>query len=429
MALWVWSFTTGFPFDARYLIQHPAWLLAVPLWLFVIAPTRAWHAAHALDRTLSGLLSAAGVVLAVYVVFYFYAPPAAVARLPALYFVWEAVLLTAGWRLTYLFVVRRGAFSRRAVIVGDGARARAAIDVMGHVARDTVIVGVVSDGDGRTFVGTVQSHPLSDLKSLVSQGVAEIVLALDGVPSAELSEQLLGLQESGLDVVPFAAEYEQRFQRVPVDHLDPDWAFTSLPEWVRTRDASRLAKRVMDVVGGLIGVVILAVLTVPVAVAIWLDSGGPIFYRQQRIGRAGRRFDVLKFRTMRVGAEVDGAQWAKADDPRTTRAGRWLRRARLDEWPQVLNILRGDMSLVGPRPERPEFAEQLGREIPFYRTRLMVEPGLTGWAQVNADYGDSMEGQARKLEYDLYYIKHRSLLFDVWILLRTIGTVVGLRGR
>jgi lipopolysaccharide/colanic/teichoic acid biosynthesis glycosyltransferase len=132
---------------------------------------------------------------------------------------------------------------------------------------------------------------------------------------------------------------------------------------------------------------------------------------------------------MRVGAEIDGAQWATADDPRATGVGRWLRRARLDEWPQVLNILRGEMSLVGPRPERPEFAEQLGREIPFYRTRLMVEPGLTGWAQVNADYGDSMGGQARKLEYDLYYIKHRSLSFDVWILLRTIGTVVGLRGR
>ena len=140
---------------------------------------------------------------------------------------------------------------------------------------------------------------------------------------------------------------------------------------------------------------------------------------------------MLKIRTaspIRVGAETNGARWASADDPRTTRIGRWLRRARIDEWPQVINVLRGDMSLVGPRPERPEFTEQLGRAIPFYRSRLMVQPGLTGWAQVNADYGDSVEGQARKLEYDLYYLKHRSLAFDAWILLRTIGTVLGLGG-
>lgn len=428
MALWVWSFTTGFPFDARFVIGRPAWLLAVPLWLFVIAPTRTWHSAHAPNRTVTGLLSAAGVALAAYVVFYFYAPPVSVARLPALYFVWEAVLLTAGWRLIYLFVLGRGAFTRRTVIIGSGARARAAVDLMGRVARDTSVAAVVSDGEGQT-AGDLHARPLTDLDALITQGIVEIVIALDAPPSAALSERLLRLQERGLDVVPFAAEYEQRFQRVPIDHLDPDWAFTSLPEWVRTRDASRIAKRAMDLAGGLIGVVVLIILAIPIAAAIWLDSGRPVLYRQQRVGRGGRRFDVLKFRTMRVGAEPGGAQWATPGDPRTTRVGRWLRRARLDEWPQVLNILRGDMSLVGPRPERPEFAEQLGREIPFYRTRLMVQPGLTGWAQVNADYGDSVGGQARKLEYDLYYIKHRSLVFDAWILLRTIGTVLGLRGR
>jgi exopolysaccharide biosynthesis polyprenyl glycosylphosphotransferase len=429
MALWVWSFTTGFPFNAQYIVQRPAWLLAVPLWLSVIAPTRTWHAAHALSRTLTGLLSAAGVVLAVYVIFYFYAPPAAVARLPALYFVWEAVLLTAGWRLIYLFVLGRGAFSRRTVIVGSGARARAALEIMGRVARDTVVAAVVSDRPDQANAD-FPVRPCSDLDALVTQeGVVEIVIALDTPPSPALSEQLLRLQERGLEVVPFAAEYEQRFQRVPIDHLDADWAFTSLPEWVRTRDASRLAKRAMDLAGGLIGVVMLVVIAIPITIAVWLDSGRPILYRQQRVGRGGRRFIVLKFRTMRVGAEADGAQWAASGDPRRTRVGRWLRRARLDEWPQFFNVLRGDMSLVGPRPERPEFADSLSDRIPFYRTRLMVQPGLTGWAQVNADYGDSVEGQARKLEYDLYYIKHRSLLFDLWILVRTVSTVLGLGGR
>ena len=429
VALRVWSVTTGFPFDVQFVSEHAAWLFAVPLWLAVTAPTRTWHAAQALDRTITGLLSASAVLLALYAALYFYAPPAALARLPALYFIWEAVLLTAGWRLTYLFVLGRGTFSRRAVIVGQGARARAARELIDQVARDTVIVAVVSDSDRPLEAGSQGTRPLADLDALVEQGIAEIVLALDEAPSPALSARLLRLQERGLDVVPFAAEYEQRLQRVPIDHLDPDWAFTSLPEWVRTRDASQLAKRVLDFTGALAGAVVLLLLAVPVAAAIWLDSGRPIFYRQQRIGRSGRRFDVFKFRTMHVGAEAEGAQWASADDPRTTRVGRWLRRARLDEWPQVLNILRGDMSLVGPRPERPEFAERLGAEIPFYRTRLMVRPGLTGWAQVNAGYGDSVGGQAQKLEYDLYYIKHRSLLFDLWIVLRTIGTVLGLRGR
>jgi exopolysaccharide biosynthesis polyprenyl glycosylphosphotransferase len=428
VALRMWSITTGFPFSLRFIVEHAAWLIAVPLWLAVTGPTRAWNSAHALPRTVGGLLSAAGALAAFYVILYFYAPPSALARLPALYFLWEAVLLTVAWRLIYLFVLGRGAFTRRAVIVGDGTRAKAAREFLQREARDTVVVGFVSDGEQVGSIDGETIRPLSALDGLIDEGIAEVVLAIDRTPSPLLSERLLRLQERGLDVVPFAAEYEQRLQRVPIDHVDSDWAFQSLPEWVRARDASRLAKRVVDIAGSLVGMVIFAVLVVPVSIAVLIDDGRPVFFRQQRIGRGGKRFDVVKFRTMRVGAEAEGARWASPDDPRTTRVGRWLRRARLDEWPQVVNVLRGDMSLVGPRPERPEFTEQLGRTIPFYRSRLMVQPGLTGWAQVNADYGDSLEGQARKLEYDLYYLKHRSLPFDAWILLRTVGTVIGLRG-
>jgi exopolysaccharide biosynthesis polyprenyl glycosylphosphotransferase len=428
VALRLWSITNGFPFDARFVAEHAAWLLAVPLWLAVTAPTRAWNSAHALPRIAARLLSAAGVLAAFYIVLYFYAPPSALARLPALYFLWEAVLLTMGWRLVYLFVLGRGALTRRTVIVGDGPRARAARDLLQHEARDTVVVGFVSDGEQPGQIDGVAVRPLSALAGLAEEGIAEVVLATDRIPSPGLSEQLLRLQEYGLEVVPFASEYEQRLQRVPIEHVDSDWAFQSLPEWVRARDASQLAKRLVDIAGSAAGIAILAVLVIPVSIAILLDDGRPVFFRQQRIGRGGKRFDVIKFRTMRSGAEADGARWASSDDPRTTRVGRWLRRARIDEWPQVINVLRGDMSLVGPRPERPEFTEQLGRAIPFYRSRLMVQPGLTGWAQVNADYGDSVEGQARKLEYDLYYIKHRSLAFDAWVVLRTVGTVLGLRG-
>jgi exopolysaccharide biosynthesis polyprenyl glycosylphosphotransferase len=420
MALWVWSLTTGFSFGWSFVLEHREWLLAAPAWVGVIAGTRAWHVAHAVESTVRGLMSAAGVMLAGYIVIYFYAPPVTLARLPALYFLWDAVLLTLGWRLIYLFVIGRGSLSRRAIVVGNGPKAQAAIALLDQNVRDTEVVGTFADA------------PADDgaaIESLLQSGVSEVVLALDAAPSAAMSTWLLRLQEHGIDVVPFAVEYEQRLQRVPIHHLDADWAFTSLPEWVRLRDASLLAKRLVDVIGAMAGGAILAALAGPVALAIWLDGGFPIIFRQRRLGKGGHRFDIFKFRTMAVDAEAGGAQWAAHDDPRVTRVGRWLRRARLDEWPQIVNVFRGDMSLVGPRPERPEFAERLGESIPFYHSRLTVRPGLTGWAQINTDYGDSLDGQARKLEYDLYYIKHRSLLFDLWIVLRTMGTVLGLGGR
>jgi lipopolysaccharide/colanic/teichoic acid biosynthesis glycosyltransferase len=217
---------------------------------------------------------------------------------------------------------------------------------------------------------------------------------------------------------------------VPVAHLEPNWLFTSYAEAVSARDASRLAKRLFDFLGGLAGTSLLAVFAPFIAVAIVADSGRPVFYRQRRTGRAGSPFSLAKFRTMVRDAEAEGQpQWAGPSDPRITRVGKWLRRTRLDELPNFLSVLRGEMSLVGPRPERPEFVAELEQQIPLYRARLFVRPGLTGWAQINYPYGYSVADAAAKLEFDLYYLKHRSFLFDVWILLRTVGTVMSLRGR
>jgi lipopolysaccharide/colanic/teichoic acid biosynthesis glycosyltransferase len=224
-------------------------------------------------------------------------------------------------------------------------------------------------------------------------------------------------------------EYEQLLMRVPVAYLPGGWMFTSLSESVRTRDASLGLKRSLDIVGGLAGMVALGALLPVVAAMIWIDSGRPIFYRQTRLGLGGRGFRVIKFRTMSADAEENGPRWAGEDDSRVTRVGRWLRRSRLDELPQVVNVVRGDMSLVGPRPERPEFIERLEQTIPVYRSRLMVRPGLTGWAQVNTPYAASAEDASLKLEYDLYYIKHRSFLFDLWIVMKTASTLLTMSGR
>jgi len=167
-----------------------------------------------------------------------------------------------------------------------------------------------------------------------------------------------------------------------------------------------------------------------IALAIYLDDGRPIFYTQVRLGRGGQPYRIIKFRTMRRDAEPDGkAQWAKENDDRATRVGRVLRKTHLDELPQFINVLRGEMSLVGPRAERPQLVEYFQQYVPFYRTRLLVKPGITGWAQVNFGYASTIEETGIKLEYDLYYIKHRTLWMDIVVLLRTPWTVIGLRGR
>jgi exopolysaccharide biosynthesis polyprenyl glycosylphosphotransferase len=201
------------------------------------------------------------------------------------------------------------------------------------------------------------------------------------------------------------------------------WNNTSTPTFYL------LTKRITDIVLGLVGLIGLVLLFPIIALAIYLDSPGPIFYRQERSGKGGKTFNVFKFRSMIPNAETQGkAVWATKDDPRVTHVGKFLRRTRLDELPQVINVLFGDMSIVGPRPERPQFIEQLQESIPFYRARLSVKPGLTGWAQVKYRYGSSVEDALMKLQYDLYYIKHQSLLLDALVILRTVKVVLTFKG-
>jgi lipopolysaccharide/colanic/teichoic acid biosynthesis glycosyltransferase len=216
---------------------------------------------------------------------------------------------------------------------------------------------------------------------------------------------------------------------VPVRYLDHDWSLTHLFQGAGPGDPSPIAKRTLDVVAALALGVGGAVLGVMAAVAILLESGRPIFYSQMRRGRSGREFKLTKFRTMTKDAEAAGPRWSPENDPRITRVGRVLRKTHLDELPNLWAVLRGEMSMVGPRPERPEFVAMLEREVPLYRARLIVAPGLTGWAQVNTEYGDSVEDASTKLEYDLYYVRHRSFGVDVGILMRTVGRMLGWKGR
>jgi exopolysaccharide biosynthesis polyprenyl glycosylphosphotransferase len=231
----------------------------------------------------------------------------------------------------------------------------------------------------------------------------------------------------GVPVIEFSSLAEEFTGKIPVSVIDESWFLANLREFNKL--GFEIFKRAVDI-GAAVGLGIVTLSLFPViAAAIKLDSRGEIFFRQTRTGRGGRQFNLVKFRTMRQDAETEGPKWATEKDNRITRVGAFLRRTRIDELPQLWNVLKGEMSLIGPRPERPEFVDKLARNIPFYEARHLVKPGLTGWAQTNFGYGASVEDAMEKLQHDLYYIKNRCVSLDVSILLKTVGTVLRYEGR
>ncbi len=433
LALWTWSITAGFPYDLAFLRARAVWLLAVPVWLVLLIPTR--HAGIALDirQTALGIVRAAATMLVIYLGVFFYAGGDRLPRLVTVYLFWDATLLVFAWRIVALWSLTQAPFSRRVLVAGSGQALLTAVDLLKNTSfRDAELVGVATN-DAAAPGWQVVGSP-ADVDQIARRlDVTDLIVALEG-RADEVDEQwvqrLLRCQESGTHVVRLAQLYEDTLGRVPVAHVGSSWLVTNFFDVAQFRDASPLAKRLLDVaVATLLAVVGLVVAPV-IALAMLVESGRPVLYRQQRLGRGGRPFQIIKFRTMQHDAEPDGqAKWSTPNDARVTRVGRFLRLTRLDELPNVIAVLRGEMSMVGPRPERPQFVEQLEREVPLYRARLIVAPGLTGWAQVNWAYGDSVGDAAVKLEYDLYYIKHQSLWFDALILLRTVGTILRLGGR
>jgi exopolysaccharide biosynthesis polyprenyl glycosylphosphotransferase len=444
IAIWIWSITAGFPFTLAFLAARARWFLAAPAWMLALLPSHTVRTALSTRATAAALLRGLALLLALYLALYFFLPPRALPRLVAVYILWEGALLVLAWRLLYVWFFSRPEFLPRVAVVGRGARADIALRLLEQVRPAAgVPIGILDlppeggshaspreGGSDASQEEDTRHGGAALLAQIEASGAAEIVLAIPDQPDDTLLDALLQCQERGIRIVTFAQLYEQTLQRVPVQHVDRDWLLGSFSEAIRARDASAILKRAFDLAGALAGLAALAVLAPFMAAAIWLEDRRPVFFSQTRVGRAGAIFQILKFRTMvRDAEDGDGPRGASADDPRVTRVGRLLRRTRLDELPNLVNVLRGEMSLVGPRPERPELVAVLEDRVPFYRTRLMARPGLTGWAQVNQPYADPIASASDKLEYDLYYLKHRTLAFDLWILMRTVGTVLGLKGR
>ncbi|HVY45114.1 MAG TPA: TIGR03013 family XrtA/PEP-CTERM system glycosyltransferase, partial [Minicystis sp.] len=345
------------------------------------------------------------------------APAASLAALGA------AALVLPAWRTAFDALSNADAMRRPALVLGTGRLARACTDLITgeHDTGLRLVGAVIRRGD--TSSGAFVVGHYEDIARVVAQhDVRHIVVASQDRRGALPMETLLELKFRGVEIEEGVAFYERVTGKLFVRELKPSQLIFS--DGFRVRPSTLAAKRAFDVACAVVGLVLAAPLMLLTAIAIRLDSSGPVLYSQLRAGAFGEPFLVHKFRSMRVDAEANGAQWAAEDDPRVTRVGRFIRKTRIDELPQLWNVLVGEMSMVGPRPERPVFIAELEKQIPFFRQRLCVKPGVTGHAQVRCKYGASTEDALEKLQYDLYYIKSFSLWFDLSILLDTVKVVL-----
>jgi exopolysaccharide biosynthesis polyprenyl glycosylphosphotransferase len=424
----VWS-----AFDPHYVPAPgvPYWqVVSIVLWVVAlrIASGDEIGVARSFWRSITVVgQSLVAIFLIVLVLFYaapFFAPRGS--TLLSLPLVAGAVL---GWRLLFARVIGNSAFDLNVAIVGVDDAARRTAHLLLEARRPYRLRAFVApDHDAQSILGVPVVTAGDDLWGVVRElGVDLLIIGpTQSLPPSTLND-LVRCFDHGVEAIPATALYEEISGRVLATALEADW-YAGLP--TRTGGAYLAAKRIADlIVGGGLWILTLPLMAI-VAMIIWIDSGQPLLLRQVRVGQRGRPFVIHKFRTMKPDAESAGqAVWASPNDERVTRAGRILRRSRLDELPQLWDVVRGAMSLIGPRPERPEFVERLAAELPLFRARTLVRPGITGWAQVEYRYAASMVDNLTKLEYDLFYLRHLGPLLDLTIAIRTISIVLRFRGQ
>jgi len=357
---------------------------------------------------------------------FFLFPPITFWRSNLLYATGVGIVGLAAARILFARVIGNEALKRRVLVLGASARAARIEALAKRDGASFKVVGYVAMNDGeiavRSAVNRADIANLSDY--LVRIGASEVVLALEERRNALPLADLLRAKTTGVEIADLSTFLERETGRVDLDSLNPSWLIFS-DGFSAGRRLSSVAKRTFDIVASLALLLLTWPLIALTALIVKLESRGPAFFRQRRIGLYGVPFEILKLRSMREDAEVGGkAVWAQKDDPRVTRVGAIIRKLRIDELPQAWSVLKGEMSFVGPRPERPQFVADLEARLPYYAERHMVKPGITGWAQINYPYGASVEDSRQKLEYDLYYAKNYSPLLDILILLQTARVIL-----
>ena len=352
-------------------------------------------------------------------------PQAAIARFV---FLLGLILVVAGlivWRSAFEWISGHAVFQERVYVLGEGERASGIIETIREHRECGMVVGgwdapaLDKAGRKKTFATAVE-------QMASETSIDRVVIALDERRGELPVDGLLSMRFRGVTIEEVGSVLERLTGKLQLDGLRPsDLLFC---EGFRMKPSQQFLLRIASTLVAAIGLILFLPLFPFVVLLVRLSSPGPVFFRQERVGLNGKIFNVYKFRTMVLNAEAEGAQWAQKNDPRVTRVGQFMRKTRLDEVPQLWNVLRGDMSFVGPRPERPEFVSWLAQELPFYDVRNMIRPGLTGWAQIRYGYGATLEQSREKLAYDLYYVKHQTLGLDLLIMFETIKTILRRRG-
>jgi len=329
------------------------------------------------------------------------------------------------WRSAYERLVSLSVFRERVYVLGNGERANAVIDLL-RARRDAGMEVVAGQGKGR-FNGELDRYA-ADLRAFCQPDahLDRVIVAMENRRGAMPVQDLLDLRLRGVVIEDAGLVMECLLGKLSLEGLNPSSLIFT--HGFNVKASQQIIRRMVSILVSFIGLLICLPFIPFLILAVRLSSPGPIFFRQTRVGLGGRHFSVFKFRTMRQDAEAQGAVWATKNDSRVTPLGRFMRKTRLDEIPQLWNVLRGEMGFVGPRPERPEFVQWLMAEIPYYDLRHIIRPGITGWAQVRYQYGATLEETKQKLEYDLYYIKHLSLGLDLLIMFETIKTIILRRG-
>lgn len=431
--------------------QNPDWLIFLNVAWFFIGYFSGVYDIERAGQFRTALLPSFSTGLFVTILFNFipYIPPRLPpSRQPLLIAIFLPVLFLILGRVIYLTIFTQARFRRKIIIIGAGWAGRTIYqalveygqtlyDVVGFIDDDSTLSGSKveikfgdQESENEQMVSASVLGTSKELFDVIDQtGVSTVVIAITRGIGGELYQVLTTCLQREVEVIPMPLLYENLTGKVPVEHIGDHWSVSMPLEQPGTRFVWHALKRAFDLFWSTLGLLLLIVFFPLIAIAVKLDSKGPLFYTQERMGRHESLFRVYKFRSMIMDAETDSAVWAQKDDPRVTRIGRILRKTHIDEFPQFWNIFKGEMSVVGPRPERPEFIKELEETIPFYRVRLAVKPGMAGWGLINQGYGGSKKDTLEKLQYDLYYIKHQSFWLDLQILWRTVLDAVSLRGR
>ena len=388
-----------------------------------------------IEVVVGNIVLTSSVTVLIYLLTPFFTPNLPDNRLQIIYFYLAIMVALCLWRLAYTNFIASPRFYKKVLIVGETSNIETIVEAFKSSDPNYKIVGFINCEEKLEntikFTGIREYSPTEIHDIIEKEKISEIVVASynSETITPEIYNDLIFLLEKGFPIKEYTQVYEDMTHRVPVQFVGKD--FYKYFPFSRSNHNKlyQFFHRIFDLIFSITGILLGLLLLPFIFLGNIIANNGPLFYYQERVGKNGNVFNIIKFRTMVVNAETEGAVWAKKNDTRVTTFGKFLRRSRLDEVPQFLNILKGDMSLIGPRPERPFFVKELSQVIPFYETRHIIKPGLTGWAQVKVRYGSTVEDSLLKLQFDLYYIKHRSFFLDANVVIKTLSTMIFFRGR